>query len=70
MILNTHIWQETVAAAHKAAANSPAWLRAIDRAVIEIEKARYWTFDGEILDIQSTSSGKTYGIDFVLGGWL
>ncbi len=39
MILNTRIWTETVNAAKLAASTSPAWLRAIERAVIEIERA-------------------------------
>lgn len=63
MILNTTIWQQTIEAAKTAAANSPAWLRAIERAVIEIEKSKYWSFDGSTLVIISTTSKKTYKID-------
>jgi hypothetical protein len=63
MILNTRIWQETIEAAKAAASNSPAWLRAIERAVIEIEKARYWAFDGDTLTIISTTSSKMYHIN-------
>jgi hypothetical protein len=63
MILNTRIWKETVNAAKSAASTSPAWLRAIERAVIEIEKAKYWAFDGDVLTIISTTSRKTYRID-------
>jgi len=51
MILNTRIWTETVNAAKAAASTSPAWLRAIDRAVIEIERSRYWSFADGILTI-------------------
>src|SRR5262245_63973595 len=62
MILNTQIWNETVNAAKAAASSSPQWLRAIDRAVVEIEKARYWAFDGSTLTIQSTTSKKMYRV--------
>jgi hypothetical protein len=62
MILNTQIWQETINAAKQAASTSPAWLRAIDRAVVEIERSRYWSFDGSTLVIISTTSKKTYKI--------
>jgi hypothetical protein len=62
MLLNSKIWQETVNAAKAAASTSPAWLRAIDRAVIEIERSRYWSFDGDTLTIISTTSKKTYRI--------
>ena len=62
MILNTRIWTETVNAAKAAASSSPQWLRAIDRAVVEIEKARYWAFDGSTLTIQSTTSKKMYRV--------
>ena len=63
MILNTSIWSETIAAAKQAASDSPAWLRAIERAVVEIEKSKYWSFDGATLVIISTTSKKTYRID-------
>jgi hypothetical protein len=63
MILNTRIWQETINAAKSAASTSPAWLRAIDRAVIEIERSRYWSFADGVLTIISTTSKKTYRID-------
>jgi hypothetical protein len=62
MILNTRIWTETINAAKSAASTSPAWLRAIERAVIEIERSRYWSFDGSTLVIISTTSKKTYRI--------
>ncbi len=63
MLLNSQIWQETINAAKAAASTSPAWLRAIERAVIEIERSRYWSFDGSTLVIISTTSKKTYRID-------
>jgi hypothetical protein len=63
MILNTQIWNETINAAKLAASTSPAWLRAIDRAVIEIERSRYWSFADGVLTIISTTSKKTYRID-------
>jgi hypothetical protein len=63
MILNTRIWNETVNAAKAAASHSPAWLRAIERAVVEIERSRYWSFDGSTLVIISATSKKTYKTD-------
>jgi hypothetical protein len=63
MLLNSQIWQDTVNAAKAAASTSPAWLRAIERAVVEIEKSKYWSFDGSTLVIISTTSKKTYKID-------
>src|SRR5262245_43114941 len=63
MLLNTHIWSETIAAAKSAASNNPAWLRAIDRADNEIRRSRYWAFDGSTLIIQSTTSKKLYRVD-------
>lgn len=62
MILNTRIWNETVNAAKAAAITSPAWLRAIERAAIEIERARYWPFADGVLTIQSTTSKKMYRV--------
>jgi len=62
MILNTQIWQDTINAAKAAASTSPAWLRAIERAVVEIERSRYWSFDGDVLTIQSTTSSKLYRV--------
>ena len=63
MILNTQIFNSVVAAAKAKAADSPAWLRAIDRAVTEILRSRYWAFADGVLTIQSTSSGKLYRVD-------
>ena len=62
MILNTQIFRATVEAAKAKVANQPAWLRAIDRAVVEIEKAKYWSFADGVLTIISTTSGKRYVI--------
>ncbi|MGH9832960.1 MAG: hypothetical protein ACREBD_03180 [Blastocatellia bacterium] len=63
MLLNSKIWSDAINAAKAAASTSPAWLRAIERAVIEIERSRYWSFDGSTLVIISTTSKKTYRID-------
>lgn len=63
MILNTAIFTATVAEAKAKAANYPAWIRAIDRAVVEIERARYWSFADGVLTLISTTSGKRYVID-------
>lgn len=63
MILNTAIFTATVNEARAKAAGHPAWLRAIDRAVIEIERARYWSFADGVLTIISTTSGKRYVVD-------
>ncbi|HKQ76711.1 MAG TPA: hypothetical protein VJ810_23655 [Blastocatellia bacterium] len=63
MILNTQIWQQTVSAAKVAASNNPQWLRAIERADLEIRRSRYWAFDGSTLTIQSTTSKKLYRVD-------
>ncbi|NOT60338.1 MAG: hypothetical protein HOP19_08955 [Acidobacteria bacterium] len=62
MILNTSIWQSVINEAKAKASNSPLWLKAIDRAVVEVETARYWSFADGVLTIQSTSSGKLYKI--------
>ncbi|MEP7343216.1 MAG: hypothetical protein ABI977_36155 [Acidobacteriota bacterium] len=63
MILNTNIFTATIEAAKTAAANRPDVLRAIDRAVVEITRAAYWSFDGQTLVIISTTRKKTYRID-------
>lgn len=63
MILNTNIWQATITAAKLAASASPVWLRAIDRAVLEIERSRYWAYTDGILTIISITSNKSYKID-------
>lgn len=62
MLLNTQIFTEVVSAAKTATANSPRWQRAIDRAVTEILRARYWSFADGVLTIQSTTSKKLYRI--------
>ena len=63
MILNSQVWKQTIEAAKAKAANNPAVLRAIDRAVIEIEQASYWSFDDGVLTIKSTTSGQLYRVD-------
>ncbi len=63
MVLNSHIWQQTINEAEAKSAGRPAILRAIDRAVAEIEHSKYWSFDGQTLRIQSTTSRKLYMVD-------
>ena len=63
MILNTAIFTATIAAAKTAAANRPEVIRAIDRAIVEIQKAAYWSFADGVLTIQSTTSRKLYRVD-------
>lgn len=63
MILNTAIFTATIEAAKAKAANRPEVLRAIDRAVIEIQKAAYWSFADGVLTIKSTTSGEMYKVD-------
>jgi hypothetical protein len=63
MILNSQIWQQTISDAKAKSAHNPAILRAIDRAVKEIEKSSYWSFDGQTLRLQSTTSRKLYVVD-------
>lgn len=63
MILNTAIFTATIEAAKTAAANRPEVLRAIDRAVVEIERAAYWSFADGVLTIKSTTSGEMYKVD-------
>ena len=62
MILDAQIWQQTIAAAKSAAAGSTAWQRAIERGVIEIEEAEFWSFADGVLTLISTTSGKRYVI--------
>jgi cobalamin biosynthesis Mg chelatase CobN len=65
MILNTRIFNSVVETARTKSANNPALLRAIDRAVCEINRSRYWAYDGKanVLRIQSTTSRKLYIVD-------
>lgn len=58
MILNSQIWQQTIETARTKSAGNAALLRAIDRAVVEIEKAVDWSFVAGVLRIQSTTSPK------------
>lgn len=63
MIINTAIFQATVTTAKAKCAGNAALLRSIDRAVTEIEKAKYWSFADGVLTIISTTSGERYVID-------
>lgn len=63
MILNTALFNQTVEAAKAKVTGNASLLRAIDRAVVEIEKSKYWSFDGQTLTIQSTTSRKLYRVD-------
>ena len=65
MLLNTKIFNATVETARAKCANNPAMLRAIDRAVYEINRSRYWAYDSttNTLRIQSTTSRKLYIVD-------
>lgn len=65
MLLNTKIFNATVETAKAKCAGNAAMLRAIDRAVYEINKTRYWAFDATTttLRIQSTTSKKLYVVD-------
>lgn len=63
MILNTKLFTATIEAAKAKAANRPEVLRAIDRAVVEIERAAYWSFADGVLTIKSTTSGEMYKVD-------
>lgn len=62
MIINSKIFTATIAAAKAKCAGNAALLRSIDRAVVEITKAPYWSFDGQTLVIISTTSGERYTI--------
>lgn len=64
IILNSQIWSATVKEAKEKAANSPAWLRAIEKADKQIRRTRYWSFDaakGE-LKLMSATSREIYSI--------
>jgi hypothetical protein len=58
MIRNSQIWQTTINEAKTLSANNATILRAIGRAVVEIERSAYWSFDGQTLRIKSTTSRK------------
>lgn len=62
MLLNIQIWKSVIEAAKTKVANQSEWLRAIDRGVIEIEKARYWAFADGVLTIESTTSKHIYKV--------
>lgn len=65
MLLNTKIFNATVETAKTKSASNPAMLRAIDRAVYEINRSKYWAFDSttNVLKLMSTTSSKLYVID-------
>lgn len=63
MILNTRIFEQTVETAKAKSAGNAAMLRAIDRAVYEINRSKYWVFTDGVLKIQSTTSRKLYVVD-------
>lgn len=65
MILNSQIWKATISAAMEKTAEKPAWQRAIGRAVVEIERAKYWAFNPQtgVLTLLSTTSGTLYTVD-------
>lgn len=63
MLLNTKIFNTVVETAQAKSANNAAMLRAIDRAVYEINRSKYWSFANGVLRIQSTTSKKLYTVD-------
>jgi hypothetical protein len=65
MIINTKIFTATVATAQQKSITNPAMLRAIDRAVKEINRSKYWAYDSttNVLKLKSTTSSKLYLID-------
>jgi hypothetical protein len=65
MIINTKIFTATVETAKTKSATNPAMLRAIDRAVNEINRSKYWAYDSQtnVLKLMSTTSKKLYVID-------
>lgn len=65
MLLNTKIFNATVETAKAKSSNNPAMLRAIDRAVKEINRSKYWAFDSttNVLKLMSTTSSKLYVVD-------
>lgn len=64
ILLNTKIWTATVEEAKSKAANSPAWLRAIEKADVQARRGKYWAFDSTtgVLKVMSSSSSKLYTI--------
>jgi len=63
MILNTQIFNQVIETAKAKSEGNAYILRAIDRAVAEIEKSSYWSFDGNTLRVKSTTSGRLYSVD-------
>lgn len=65
MLLNTKIFNQVVETAKAKCQGNAALLRAIDRAVYELNRSKYWAYDAQTstLRLQSTSSRKLYIID-------
>lgn len=65
MLLNTAVFNAVVEMAKAKSAGNAAMLRAIERAVVEINRAKYWAYDSHTntLKIQSTTSKKLYVVD-------
>ena len=63
MILNTSIFKQTVETAKAKSAGNASILLGIERATIEIEKAKYWSFSDGVLTLISTTSDERYVID-------
>jgi len=65
MILNGKLFNQVVETAKAKCAGNAALLRGIDRAVVEINRSRYWAYDANtnVLRIQSTTSRKLYIVD-------
>jgi cobalamin biosynthesis Mg chelatase CobN len=59
-LLKSDVFQAVVEAAQTKNQHNPAMLRAIERAVVEITRAAYWSFDGATLRLKSTTSKKLY----------
>ncbi|HMV82190.1 MAG TPA: hypothetical protein PLD20_19890 [Blastocatellia bacterium] len=62
MILNTSIFKPTVETAKAKCAGKSILLCPLDHAVVEIERAKYWSLTDTVLTIISTTSGKRYVI--------
>jgi hypothetical protein len=63
MLLNTAIFNQVVSDAKAKSTGNAAMLRAIDRAIYEIHRSRYWAYADGVLRIQSTTSRKLYVVD-------
>lgn len=66
MKLNQEIWERVIAQARRRVAqlqDAEVWLRAITRAVREVETTSFWALDGDTLIILSTLSGHYHRIE-------